>query len=552
MQEIGNRKHSFINRSPQKDPQKSQNKGIGFGLQIFLAVLLAAAHVGLVSGRDMVTFHWPQNPEPYVYAIPVLFLAVTCLFYYLLLEVAYRLIRKDEVFLSYFKYFLIYFVFMGIFWLLTWPGIFKGDEFYTINAALDFKLSAMQSGLTSLFYILSLLFFPSMAAITGFQLLIICSIFAIVTKEQFSRIGSRKKYLIWIPFVLLPVIDGNLFTLRASLEGWLFLLFVHKLSTLSEETEEGLSKLLLLSILGGLIIAWRSEFFYLLLLYPAAILFWKKKGVRQAGICLLVLCLFWQIFSVPNKLANNGQNKYPISLVLNPLANMFTEAETLRGPDVYDDIMTINELVDVRTLRDSASVRNISQYWNIDDVLPKEQLTRFMKAAIRLIVYNPEKFLKYRWQTFCYTCGFYPGYINHPGGEDINAILSLQYYDRDYRSYFVLMDPPLGQSLREKTISVLACRTYEHGNIQTGAMLAVFYNALPVAIVLILLLCFGLVKKKRSLTWEALLILLQFPLIFLTAPAMFFMYYFCLYLNGYFLLFKTLAGGDGASAENGV
>ena len=36
---------------------------------------------------------------------------------------------------------------------------------------------------------------------------------------------------------------------------------------------------------------------------------------------------------------------------------------------------------------------------------------------------------------------------------------------------------------------------------------------------------------------------LQLPLIFLTAPAMFFMYYFCLYLNGYVLLLDTAAEG---------
>ncbi len=527
------------------DKKKKENKpkGIGWGLQLFVATLLAAAHMGLVYGRDMVTFHWPEQPRPYMYGILALFILFTIAFYVLFLEVLYRLYRRDKVFLSYLKYFLLYFVFIGIFWLLCWPGIFKGDEFYTINAALDFQLSAMQSGITSLFYICSLLFFPSMAAICGFQLLAICSIFAVVVKERFEKGKGKRRYLIFVPFILLPVIDGDLFTLRASLVGWLFLLFLHKLSDLGEGKEEGMRGLLPLTILCGLICAWRSEFIYLLFMVPLALWLWKKRSIKQVLICLVLICVFRGLFGIPNKIAENGQNKYPISLVLNPLANLFTEVESLRGPDVYDDVMTINELVDVRLLRQNASVRNISQYWNIDDVLPKEQLSRFMKAAIRLIVYNPEKFLKYRWQTFCYTNGFYPGYINHPGGEDVNAILSLSYYDRNYRDYFVLMDAPLGQGLRQKVIELLACRRYESGNIRTNVLLPVFYNVLWPVLGLCVLLGIAIKKRKKDLIWKILLVGLQLPLIFLTAPAMFFMYYFCLYLNGYVLLCSAAAEG---------
>ncbi|MCR5283092.1 MAG: hypothetical protein K6E18_06945 [Lachnospiraceae bacterium] len=526
-----------------KKDKERKPKGIGWGLQLFVATLLAAAHIGLVYGRDAVTFHWPDHPEGYMYGIPVLFVLFTVFVYALFLDVIYRLYRRDRVFLSYLKYFLLYFVFIGIFWLLCWPGIFKGDEFYTINAALDFKLSAMQSGLTSLFYICALMFFPSMAAICGFQLLVICSIFAVVVKERFENGKKGRRYLVFVPFVLLPVIDADLFTLRASLVGWLFLLFLHKLAALPEGKEENMRGLLPLTILCGLICAWRSEFIYLLLLLPLALWLWKKRTIRQALLCLLLICVFRGMFAIPNKIAENGQNKYPISLVLNPLANLFTEAESLRGPDVYDDIMTINELVDVRLLRQNASVRNISQYWNIEDVVPKEQLSRFMKAAIRLIVYNPEKFLKYRWQTFCYTNGFYPGYINHPGGEDVNAILSLSYYDRDYRDYFVLMDAPLGQALRQKVIELLACRHYESGNIRTNALLPVFYNVLWPVLGLCVLLGVAIKRKNRDLIWKILFVGLQLVLIFLTAPAMFFMYYFCLYLNGYVLLFDAAAEG---------
>jgi hypothetical protein len=254
-----------------------------------------------------------------------------------------------------------------------------------------------------------------------------------------------------------------------------------------------------------------------------------------------VICfLSYSIFQIPNKIALNGSNKYPISLVLNPIANLFTEVETLKGPSVYDDVMEINKLVDAALLRQSASVRNISQYWNIPEILPEEQLSSFMKASLRLIIYNPDKFLKYRWQTFAYTNGLYPDRVNHPCGT-VDSINKLVYYDMDYKTMFVFMNPPLGQSLREKTISVLACRTYGQDEIKTNALLPVFYNCIPVILCMLVLFVLACCKKDKLFAMLVLMTSAQVVLIFLTAPAMFFMYYFCFYLSGYFLTTLAIA-----------
>ena len=58
-----------------KKPQKPVSL-----LHLFVALLLSAAHIGLVSGRDMVTFHWPDIPQSYVYGIVALFICFTVTF----------------------------------------------------------------------------------------------------------------------------------------------------------------------------------------------------------------------------------------------------------------------------------------------------------------------------------------------------------------------------------------------------------------------------------------------------------------------------------------
>ncbi len=509
-------------------------------LRIPLTILFGILHILIVKNRDIVTFSMPDNPRLYVYGIIGLAVVFCFLFYFIFFTVLQKLLERDREFWSYFKYFLGYFAFMGVFWLLTWPGIFKGDEFYVIQSAKDFTLSGGQSGLTSIFYIVSLLFFPSMATITFVQLLIICTIFSVIMRDMSEIISGKRKYLLYLPFLLLPVIDGNLFTLRATMVSWVFLFVISKLYYLMKTDTLTLRYGFILSALSGLLIAWRSEYIYMLLLLPFTLWFLKKIDLKRALLLFLVCLVSYSLFQVPNKIALNGSNKYPISLVLNPVANLFTEVETLKGPSVYDDVMEINKLVDAALLRQSASVRNISQYWNIPDVLPEAQLQSFMTASLRLIIYNPDKFMKYRWQTFAYTNGLYPDRVNHPCGT-VDSINKLIYYDMDYKTMFVFMNPPLGQNLREKTISLLACRTYGQDEIKTNALLPVFYNCIPVVVCMLALFLYACCKKDKLTALLVLMTSAQVVLIFLTAPAMFFMYYFCFYLSGYFLTVLAIA-----------
>lgn len=497
-----------------------------------MGMILSIAQALLVHGKVRSIFTLGPSPRLYMYCLIGLSFLFGICFYTAVIFCIRLLLQGNKVFLSYFKYFLVYFCLLGILFLLVWPGIFKGDEFYVLRSALSFQLSPAQTGLTSCFYIVCLLFFPNPAVITFMQMLIICCIFSYIMKNLFSIYKSKKVWLMLLPFCLLPVLDGNLFTLRATLVGWLFLLVLFQIFFAYKRGSLSLWTGLFLSAVSGLIIAWRTEYIYLLLLLPAALWFLRLFSLKRACISLMVIALSFLFFQVPNKIAANGSNKYPISLVINPLGNLFNE-EHLEGPSVYEDILTLNELIDVQRLRRDASVRNISQYWNIPDVLPKEQLNRFMAAALRLIVYNFDDFLKYRCLTFAHTNGFYPDEINHPGGEMVSGILELKYYDTDFTEIFPFMKPPFGQAARERVIEFLSCRHYVQGESTTNLFLPIFYNCLPAFLLLFLATLIGGLQKKKCFVVLSLLIQIQLVLIFLTAPAMFFMYYYCFYLCGY-------------------
>jgi hypothetical protein len=453
--------------------------------------------------------------------------------YLCFLTALFLLCTKNKVFLKLCREFFIYFIPMFLLLLCTWPGIFKGDEFYVLKAVRNLTFSPAQTGLTSLFYIACLRFFPSMVSITFFQIIIICCIYAYIFYQLRLLYPNRRLLLCRLVCLLLPVLDGNLFTLRATLVGWLFLLIMCLCFFAWKRQNLSLHGLLVISILSGLIIAWRSEYIYLLFFFPLAVKFVYKKNRKQLILCFLVILISFEGFNIPNKIALNGSNKYPISLVINPLGNILAQDE-IRGETAYDDIMTINELIDVQALRQHPSVRNISQYWNIPNILPQEQLNAFMSASMRLIINNFDRFLYYRWLTFLHTNGMVPDEINHPTALTSETIYNLIYYDEDYKNEYYFTNPLLGERVRNSVIQLLACRDYTEDNVKTNLLYPVLYNCLPTFVIAFICMILCLIKKKFVPAGILFLIGAQVVLIFLTAPAMFFMYYFCFYLAGYF------------------
>lgn len=446
----------------------------------------------------------------------------------------YFFISKNQTFRKLLKEFLFYFIPLFILLLCIWPGFLKGDEFYVLEAVRDLRFSPAQTGITSLFYIACLRFFPSVGSITFFQVLIVSCIYAYIFYMLKQIYPSRNLLLCRLVCFLLPVLDGNLFTLRATLVGWIFLLIMIMCFYAWKKDEMSIKQWVVISLLCGLIISWRSEYIYLLLFIPIALKLVYKKNWKQVLLCFLVILLTYQGCNIPNKIALNGSNKYPISLVINPLGNIFAQDE-IRGETAYDDIMTINELIDVQALRRHPSVRNISQYWNIPDVLPEEQLDAFMSASIRLIVNNFDHFLYYRWLTFAHTNGMYADEINHPIAPTAETVYTLNYYGRDYKNDYYFMQAPLGESIRNTVMDFLACRHYSNENTTTNVLYPIFYSCLPTFVLAFVCMFVCLFKKKFVPAGILFTTGVQVALIFLTAPAMFFMYYFCFYLAGYFL-----------------
>ena len=96
--------------------------------------------------------------------------------------------------------------------------------------------------------------------------------------------------------------------------------------------------------------------------------------------------------------------------------------------------------------------------------------------------------------------------------------------------------------VRKNVISFITCRNPNNYR-QTNLLYHITYNVLPQIVGLIVLFLYSFRKKLKNSNNIRLIILitlLQFPIIFLTAPAAFWMYYMPLYMSGNMIITYTL------------
>ena len=134
------------------------------------------------------------------------------IFFGFLLWMVFELGRwKHEKCVRFIRFFLIYFVIQCVILFLVWPGIFKQDELYLLFFTIsDIRIVWVQSLITQIFYWLAIAMFPYVASLTFFQIVIISLLAAATLKTVWDNIEHKKlTYLLYIPFLFLPVLDNN-------------------------------------------------------------------------------------------------------------------------------------------------------------------------------------------------------------------------------------------------------------------------------------------------------------------------------------------------------
>lgn len=424
------------------------------------------------------------------------------------------------------KYTLIYFCINMILLFLVWPGIWRMDEFGILNSAVKLLPVFWQNYLTSLFYVFSLMLIPVPSGVIIVQCALISLMAGYIIRFFTDRFG-KSGLLAFLPFLFFPVLDSNLYPMRMSLYGVMELFLLVLLFEKQKKQKAGIC------ILGALVTVWRTEAVYYFLLFPILLVILFRKNMDRKALIRMIctylicsLCLF-----VPQTVGDKmtSGNQYDLTSVVLPLVPLVEEA--YGEEDCREQLTAIDRVIDVEIAVEGAreNKSGISLFWSRPDFQREytdEQYKAFKSAYYQLILKFPTVFLAERWDCFVHSVDLL---------ENTTEIFEAQgvaNYDV-FKGYHGT--GPVSGNVRNAVIKMLEWRSMGDYRTKKTGYSMVYGHIAPICI-LLLAWAACLVKRKWHTFFLLSLPLVKVPLIFLTAPSRLFMYYYSLYLAGYFVL----------------
>ncbi len=444
--------------------------------------------------------------------------------------------EKDSEARAFIKYFLPYWIIMIVFLAITWPGVWRWDEFTILNNSLGLGVYAWQHYLTSIIYTISLMIIPLPAGIVLIQITIISVIVGyIISKFSIMIKTDKLVYLLYIPFILFPVIDQNLYPLRISLYSYIELLFWCKIAFLYYDIEEASKQnILFLTFISALLVSWRSEGIILIIFLPISfyILFYKRYKNNEKILYILVTILVSIIFIAPQEyfMGSSNQARYSITAYVESLDDLIkVEKKINPNSDLLksmENAIYVNKFLEC----DSGEVA----FWSggVKENLTEENAKELKKDYLTLVIKYPKEFFSERIRTFIRSCGLNPDESNQLWNSaelfDSNSNNTYRLFRENYK-----YNTPANKNIRKYLINVLEGRSIKEYN-KTTLLYPIMYNLIiPITLILISFIA-GIFKRKILNVCISSCMLCQFIAILLAAPGSYFMYYFPHYLMGYF------------------
>lgn len=474
--------------------------------------------------------------------IECVFFIILLIFYKYIIKFIKEIKNKEQYYCLWLKKFLIFAIINCIFLILIWPGHWIWDETTLLTAATKTEVNIWQSYITVIYYALCMMAIPYACGITIIQSLFIAFVMSYVSTNLYMIYKKKSVSIALYLVMLIPsVILNNLRPLRLQVYAYiLLLLFCILIFDKIYKRKLTLHRSLVLLILSSLLILWRSEGIIFCIVIPVLMLIvYNKKGMNYIKTALIVVLNIIILLSY-NRVLNSmkdwveqAKKKYSVTVYVNPLSQMIQE--DLHGKDLDKNLENIDKVLDLEILKKYPSYTEIPAFWEEDNFLRdnfEEHLSEFKKSYIKIVLDNPILFLKARIKTFLATC-YYENNIGTPG-------ISLVKYYTDSNNSDAFTDDFLQNYKFTSAINAkvkVNVETFLMGaKLKTQGynkiILYLFWNVLPVMIICTINIVISFIKKRYEYLCMFLALMCNSAIIFLTAPANYFMYYFPMYVTG--------------------
>ena len=504
--------------------------------------LLAAVLWGILTlWTDRLFFRYDWRTTAF-FVYKALFVLLAFLLVHGIVTLVKKLRAKDRFVWRWLQWTLPYLAVNLIVLLIVWPGCWGNDDLNVLSLARTLQMDAWQHFLTSSAFILSLMFVPIPGGVVLIQNLLISAAvgcFAATAQDLTEKRLVRPVKPVWLaivylPFLLPPVLMHNQNPFRTTWSCWceLFLVFM-LVAFYLRGTRLTRAELTAVVVLGALAASWRSECVYYLAAIPVmlAVLCCKKllRPLALGAVTALILCGYMASSRYTSSLMGEAWQYQRIALC-------YQMAALVQDADPAEDaaeLAAIDKIYDVDYCRSHPEIHgNALREAILRNGGSDAEWKECRGAIARLALRYPKSLLRERLDVFNNTLRQRQN--GRSNQKIVFASSFLMYEGEPERDVLIefLQDSaavkPLNQELRKNfIINVALSGDFAGGLIDwTWWMLPPFVLLFAACLVL-------LVRRRWMLLFAAGTFFVRIPLVFLTAPDTYFLYYLTPFIAGY-------------------
>lgn len=422
--------------------------------------------------------------------------------------------------------------------LLVWPGFWTNDSYFVMAKAQQNWISTWQNVFTAIYFPVSMVLVPSVIGPVIVQVMFGSIVAGYVVARTVDTLRRPwLGYALLLPFLTLPVLLFDQYPLRSTIHAYVELAVVFRILIVRVRPELVVNRyreFVFLSTAIAVLAFWRTECILYLLLIPmlaVTLRIFRRSDVdARRGRAVVAVGLVAAVVVVNVGIAGVLSNaKYTVTAVLNPLSVMLQEP--LGGADLKANLAAIDRVIDLDLVREMPSVYDIPSYWTDRLMRPdyKAHMSEFQRAYVSLVAQNPGAFLEARVRTFLVTnsLGDFPRRYAR-GLEVINVGQSLD----ETRAAFEQRNPslvPFDRDFQEQAIRAFLLLDAHDDDLPFGALV---WNAIPALALMLVFFVASIVRRRWVYAGVLAILLTRAGIVFATAPARYFMYYFFAYLVG--------------------
>lgn len=400
---------------------------------------------------------------------------------------------------------------------IIWPGIWRTDEFGVLGNVIMLQIYWWQHMLTSIFYILSMMLIPNPVGVIIVQVVLVSMGFGYLA-EVLEHKARRKwaGYILLISFCIPSVIMFQLYPMRITLYAilelvMLFFLYDHIMSV--EKINN--IQVILMALGTGILANWRSEGIYYVIVLPlfvGVVLYEKIVSRKQFFYYLLIVLVSTiSIGAIQSEGIHKERNDaYEITAyaqALPCLVHAAYEDHDEKGLEIVDKVVDVEAVLQAK----EEGKEGIDSFW-AGDMSSKE--------------YTREEFGEFRKQYYIWAIRYYRDFFEERTHNFLTSYEQTKntenlYDDTNIQFVFFLQTfkyvEPIFPVLREKVVLFMEKHCW-----------CIF--EIPMAIMVLAALC--CMYRNKKVAALICMILVRIPLVYLTAPDNFFMYYYPFLLSG--------------------